>query len=41
MAGLLERTLTEAQREWLVHIQACRARGLSLKAYAEQAGLDV
>jgi hypothetical protein len=41
MAGLLERTLTEAQREWLEHVQACRARGLSLKAYAEQAGLDV
>lgn len=34
-------TLTERQREWLEHVQACRAEGLSLKAYAEQAGLDV
>jgi predicted transcriptional regulator len=41
MARRFERTLTEHQREWLEHVQACRARGLSLKAYAEQAGLDV
>ena len=32
---------TARQQEWLEHREACRARGLSLKAYAEQAGLDV
>ena len=41
MARRIEHTLTERQREWLEHVQACRARGLHLKAYAEQAGLDV
>jgi hypothetical protein len=41
MPRLFERTLSERQREWLEHGQACRARGLSLKRYAEQAGLDV
>ena len=29
------------QREWLEHLEACRAQGLSVKAYAEQAGLEV
>ena len=33
--------LTERQREWLAHLRACRARGLSLKAYAEQQGLNL
>jgi len=32
---------TERQREWLGHLQACRSRGLSLKAYAEQQGLNL
>jgi hypothetical protein len=35
------RTPTERQREWMEHVQTCRAQGLSLKAYADGAGLDV
>jgi len=41
MATISKRGPTERQREWLEHVQTCRARGLSLKAYAEQAGLDL
>ena len=33
--------LTERQREWLEHLRACRAQGLTFKAYAEQQGLDL
>lgn len=41
MATISKRAPTERQREWLEHVQTCRAEGLSLKAYSEQAGLDV
>lgn len=34
-------TPTKCQREWLEHVQTCRAEGLSLKVYAERGGLDV
>ncbi len=33
--------LSERQRAWLEHLRACRAQGLSLKAYAEQQGLNL
>jgi hypothetical protein len=33
--------LTERQRAWLEHLRACRAQGLSLKAYAERQGLNL
>jgi len=33
--------LTERQREWLEHLRACRAQGLSLKAYADQQELNL
>ena len=33
--------LTERQREWLEHLRACRSQRLSLKAYAEQQGLNL
>jgi hypothetical protein len=33
--------LTERQREWLEHLRACRSQGRSLKAYAEQQGLNL
>jgi hypothetical protein len=33
-----ERELTERQRHWLAHIQACEASGESLKAYAAAHG---
>ena len=32
---------TARQPEWLEHVRTCWAQGLSLKAYAEHAGLDV
>ena len=32
--------LTERQRHWLRHLEACRRSGLSIRAYAEQAGLS-
>ena len=32
---------TARPQEWLKHVRCCRAEGLSLKAYAEQAGLEV
>lgn len=41
MARPPNRVPTECQREWLEHVKACRARGLSLKAYAEQHGLSL
>ncbi len=41
MPTMSNRAPTARQGEWLEHVQTCRARGLSLKAYAEQAGLDV
>jgi hypothetical protein len=33
--------LSERQRAWLEHLRACRSQGLSLKAYAEQQGLNL
>ena len=35
-----EKQLTERQRYWLKHIQACEASGESLKAYAEAHGFE-
>lgn len=33
--------LTERQRYWLGHLKACKAQGLSLRAYAEAEGLGL
>lgn len=35
------KTLSGEQSAWLVHIEACRSAGVSMKAYAEQHGLDL
>ncbi len=35
------RVLNEKQRSWLNHVEACAAEGTSMKAYAEQHGLDL
>jgi hypothetical protein len=35
-----EHELTERQRYWLGHIQACEASGKSLKGYAEAQGFE-
>ena len=35
-----EQELTERQRYWLGHIEACEASGESLKAYAEAHGFE-
>jgi transposase-like protein len=37
MAG---RSLSKKQRTWLNHVEACATEGVSMKAYAEQHGLD-
>lgn len=34
-------TLTEKQRGWLAHVQACREAGITMRAYAAKQGLDV
>ena len=34
-------TLSDKQRVWLQHIEACAAAGVSMKAYAEKHGLDL
>ncbi len=41
MASVSNRVPTARQREWLAHVRSCRARGLSLKAYAEQHALSL
>jgi hypothetical protein len=41
MASISNRVPTACQREWLEHVQSCRAQGLSLKAYAEQQALSL
>ena len=33
--------LSAKQREWLRHVEACGAAGISMKAYAERHGLDL
>jgi hypothetical protein len=33
--------LTDTQRGWLLHIEACVATGGSMKAYADEQGLDL
>jgi len=33
--------LSDKQRTWLNHVEACAAGGMSMKAYAEQHGLDL
>ena len=35
------RVLSDKQRAWLNHVEACAAEGASMKAYAEQHGLDL
>ena len=35
------RDLNDNQRTWLNHVEACAAGGVSMKAYAEQHGLDL
>ncbi len=34
-------SLTEGQRHWLEHVRACREAGTTMRAYAEEHGLDV
>lgn len=34
-------TLTEKQRSWLAHVQACREADTTMRAYATEQGLDV
>ena len=36
-----ERVLNDKQRAWLNHVETCIAEGTSMKAYAEQHGLDL
>ena len=36
-----DRELTDAQRIWLTHVEVCAAAGGSMKAYAEEHGLDL
>ena len=36
-----DRELTATQRTWLTHVEACAAAGCSMKAYAEEHGLDL
>ena len=36
-----EISLTENQRHWLEHLQACEASGKGIAAYASEHGLDV
>ena len=33
--------LSAKQHEWLQHVEACGAAGMSMKAYAEKHGLDL
>jgi len=33
--------LTDKQRHWLKHIQACQTAGISFKAYAQKNGIEV
>ena len=35
------RVLNDKQRAWLHHVETCAAEGISMKAYAEQHGLDL
>jgi len=36
-----DRKLTDMQRSWLTHVEACAAGGGSMKAYAEEHELDL
>ena len=36
-----ERTLTERQRHWLKHLQACEEAGETIRGYSERHGLSV
>jgi transposase-like protein len=38
---MLGRKLTDKQRGWLEHVEACEVSGGSMKAYAEKHGLDL
>jgi len=39
--GMDDRVLTDTQRIWLTHVEACAAADCSMKAYAEEHGLDL
>jgi len=39
--GMDERMLSDKQRGWLSHVEACELTGGSMKAYAEQHALDL
>jgi hypothetical protein len=39
--GMDVRDLSDKQRTWLNHVEACAAAGMSMKACAEQHGLDL
>jgi len=41
MTQLDTQHLTDKQRYWLKHIQACQASGISIKDYAEQQGIQI
>jgi hypothetical protein len=36
-----EDVLTEHQRSWLAHVQACREAGTTMRAYAAERGLNL
>ena len=36
-----DREFTDTQRIWLTHVEACAVAGCSMKAYAEEHGLDL
>ena len=38
---MVDRELTDTQRIWLTHVENCAAAGGSMKAYAEEHGLDL
>jgi hypothetical protein len=39
--GNAERVLTERQRQWLKHLQACEQAGETIRRYSERHGLSV
>ena len=39
--GMDEQELTDPQRIWLTHVEACAAAGCRMKAYAEEHRLDL
>jgi len=35
------KTPTKSQHHWLMHIDACQQQGISMKAYAQQQGIEL